>query len=117
MKYGLTMKLIVAIAPNREQTRVVDALNTAGIAFTKLGSTGGFMRQGSTTLLIGVEEEECPRVLAILKEHFQRCERIVSVAPDPNPALAAGSFTAQPVVAESGGGVAFVVDVDKFVRF
>jgi uncharacterized protein YaaQ len=111
------MKLIVAIAPEREQSQVVEALNKAGIVFTKLGSAGGFLHHGSTTLLIGIDDDQCERVLALLAQYCRKCERIVSVAPDPNPAIAAGSFAAQPVVAESGGGVAFVLDVDKFVRF
>jgi uncharacterized protein YaaQ len=111
------MKLIVAIAPEREQSQVVGALNKAGIVFTKVGSAGGFLHQGSTTLLIGVEEQDCDRVLDIVKAFCHKCERIVSVAPDPNPTMSTGSFSAQPVVAESGGGIAFVLDVDKFIRF
>ena len=111
------MKLIIAIAHNRAQSRVADALISAGYAFTKLGSTGGFLRQGSTTLLIGVEEPDVERVLSIVKEHCHKAERIVSVAPDPNPALSVGTISSMPLIAEEGGGIAFVLDAVAVERF
>jgi uncharacterized protein YaaQ len=111
------MKLIVAIAPDKEQSHVADALKSAGIPFTKVGSTGGFLHLGNTTLFIGVEEAECANVLAIIKKHAQKCEHVMSVAPDSNPMLSIGTINTQPLVTESGGGVAFVVDVEQFIRF
>jgi uncharacterized protein YaaQ len=111
------MKLIIAIAHNREQHRVADALIAAGFAFTKLGSTGGFLRQGSTTLLIGVEEDDVQRVMSILKEYCHKAERIVSVAPDPNPALSVGTISSLPLIAEEGGGIAFILDAAGVERF
>jgi uncharacterized protein YaaQ len=111
------MKLIIAIAHNREQARVADALIQAGFAFTKLGSTGGFLRQGSTTLLIGVDEVDVPKVMDILKKHCHKAERYVSVAPDPNPAISVGTFSSQPLIAEEGGGIAFVLDAASVERF
>ncbi len=62
------MKLIIAIAHDRDAARVKESLISSGFAFTKLGSTGGFLRQGSTTLLIGVEEADVERVLEILQD-------------------------------------------------
>ena len=111
------MKLIVAIAHNREQAHVADALVDAAIAFTKLGSTGGFLRQGSTTLLIGVEEDEVPRVMEIIRQHARKAERIVSVAPAAQPALNIGSFPPQPLIAQEGGGIAFILDIAAVERF
>jgi uncharacterized protein YaaQ len=111
------MKLVIAIAHNREQARVADALISAGFAFTKLGSTGGFLRQGSTTLLIGVEEADVDRVMTIFKEHCHKAERILSIAPDPNPALSVGTISSHPLIAEEGGGIAFVVDANCVERF
>ncbi len=111
------MKLIVAVAHNREQAHVADALVEAGVAFTKLGSTGGFLRQGSTTLLIGAEEDDVPRVMQIIKQHAHKAQRIVSVAPAAQPALNIGSFPAQPLLSEEGGGIAFVLDIAAVERF
>lgn len=111
------MKLIVAIAHNREQGRVADALIKAEIGFTKIGSTGGFLRNGSTTLMIGVDEADVERVLAILKNYCHKEEHIVAVTPYPTPALSAGSINPQPVIEETGGGIVFVLDVDRVERY
>ena len=111
------MKLIVAIAHNREQARVADALVRAGIAFTKLGSTGGFLREGSTTLLIGVEEASAPVVMEILQDCCHKEEHVKAVAPMPTPGLAAGILSPQIVLEEAGGGIAFVLDVERVERF
>ena len=46
------MKLIIAIAHERDKHKLGDALLQSGLTFTKLGSTGGFLRQGNVTVLI-----------------------------------------------------------------
>ena len=50
------MKLIVAIAHECDKHKLGDALLQNGLTFTKLGSTGGFLRYGNVTVLIGVED-------------------------------------------------------------
>ena len=47
------MKLIVAVLHDRDQKRASEALLRAGHKFTKIASTGGFLREGNVTLLIG----------------------------------------------------------------
>jgi uncharacterized protein YaaQ len=54
---------------------VSDTLVEAGFRVTRIASTGGFLRHGNVTLLIGVEEEEIQRVCDIIEEN---CE-----APEP----------------------------------
>ena len=48
------MKLIMAIVHDEDSARLTTALNKAGIQVTKLASTGGFLRVGNSTMLIGV---------------------------------------------------------------
>ena len=59
------MKLIVAVVQNDDANDVVDALLEADFRTTRLASTGGFLRKGNTTLLVGVEDGAVDRATAI----------------------------------------------------
>jgi uncharacterized protein YaaQ len=112
------MKLIIAIAHERDKHKLADALLENGLTFTKLGSTGGFLRQGNVTVLIGVEDDDVARVMQVLKDACGTTERFVNVPGEVVAGAAAlGAFPPHPVKVESGGAVAFVVNVDDFHRF
>lgn len=112
------MKLIIAIAHERDKHKLGDALLQNGLTFTKLGSTGGFLRQGNVTVLIGVEDDDTARVMDIIKGACRSSEEFVNL-PSPSgagiPAL--GALTPHPIRVEAGGAVAFVLQVDGFERF
>ncbi|MEL7646349.1 MAG: cyclic-di-AMP receptor [Anaerolineaceae bacterium] len=63
------MKLIIAIIHDEDNDRVSAMLNAEGIRATFIASTGGFLRSGRSTLLIGLEEEKVARALQILREN------------------------------------------------
>jgi len=52
------MKLVVAIIKDSDAMDVSDALVENDFRMTRIASTGGFLRRGNVTLLIGVEEEQ-----------------------------------------------------------
>ena len=52
------MKLILAILSNDDSPVASNALNKNGFSVTKLATTGGFLRAGNTTLIIGCEDEK-----------------------------------------------------------
>ena len=110
------MKLIIAIVHNSDKRRVTDALVAAGHSFTKLGSAGGFLRQGSTTLLVGVEDAEVAGAMQLFKENCQTAERVVSVAASPDAAVGRAAFSPDAMTEEVGGGVAFVLGVESFEK-
>ncbi|GAB4108964.1 MAG: cyclic-di-AMP receptor [Roseiflexaceae bacterium] len=58
------MKLLVFVTEDAVADATVDALVEHGFRVTRLASTGGFLRRGNTTLLVGVEETEVDRALA-----------------------------------------------------
>ena len=60
------MKLIVVIAQNDDADTLTDVLTHAEFRATRLASTGGFLRQGNTTIILGVENEQVDRVLALI---------------------------------------------------
>jgi uncharacterized protein YaaQ len=62
------MKLILAIIRGIDGGPVVDALVTKSYRVTRVASTGGFLRRGNVTLLIGVADERVDPVIEILRE-------------------------------------------------
>lgn len=109
------MKLAVCIVHNRDKGRVTDELVKTGFKFTIIGSTGGFLREGNTTFLIGVEESELPALRRVVSDNSQSREQLVNVMP--YEAAPPGAFIPNPVKVPVGGAVMFVLDVEQFHRF
>jgi len=62
------MKLIIAIIRGEDATPVVDELLAHEYRVTRVASTGGFLRRGNVTLLIGVEDRHVQPVIDILRD-------------------------------------------------
>ena len=107
--------MAVCVVHHRDKGRVTDELLRAGFKFTTIGSTGGFLREGSVTLLMGVNEEELPALREVIARNCQRREQMVSVGGFEGTAT--GTFAPNAVKVQVGGAVMFVVDVDSFERF
>ena len=75
------MKLAVCIVHNRDKSRVTDEMVKAGFKFTVIGSTGGFLREGNTTYLVGTEESQLPELQKLLGVNSQSREQLVNVMP------------------------------------
>lgn len=69
------MKLMICICQNKYASEIIQNLNHAGYRFTKLASSGGFLKKGNTTLLIGVNGEETGRVMDVIKQACDREDR------------------------------------------
>ena len=65
------MKLLITIVRDDDANGVVDALTEHGFGVTRLPSTGGFLRMGSTMLFSGIEDEDLDQVLEILRAHTE----------------------------------------------
>jgi uncharacterized protein YaaQ len=68
------MKLMVCIIEKKYSSRLVQKLGENGYRVTKLASTGGFLKQGNETLLIGVGNEQIPSLQLEMKEAVQQIE-------------------------------------------
>ena len=51
------MKIIYAIVSSDDGNRVTDVLNEHQFSVTKLATTGGFLKKGNATLMIGTDED------------------------------------------------------------
>jgi uncharacterized protein YaaQ len=63
------MKLIIAIIRDEDSDPVLQALIEASFRVTRIASTGGFLRRGSTTLMIGVEDEKVDEAILVIQEN------------------------------------------------
>ncbi len=61
------MKLIIAIIRDVDADPVTQALTTAKFRVTRTSSTGGLLRRGVTTLLIGVDETQVDAAIQVIK--------------------------------------------------
>ena len=62
------MKLILAVIRDIDSEPVIRALIKAEYRVTRLASTGGFLRRGNMTLMIGVEEGDEQAVIDLMRE-------------------------------------------------
>lgn len=108
------MKLIVAIVQDKDSQHLESNLVKNNFRATKLPSTGGFLKAGNCTFLIGVEEEKVDDVLAVIKKtSHTRSQYVTPTFLMPE----AASSMADPVEVQVGGATCFILPVDKFVRF
>ena len=62
------MKMILAILRDEDSENVSHALVKADYRVTRIASTGGFFRRGSTTLMIGVNDEQVDHAIQIVRQ-------------------------------------------------
>ena len=107
------MKLIIAIVNRDDSNDLTHKLNKAGFMSTRLSTTGGFLRAGNITLLIGTEEHNVPKVIEILRECCSQRSEIVTSATGN---YSDHCFSSLPVEVKVGGATVFVVDVEQFIK-
>jgi uncharacterized protein YaaQ len=63
------MKMIVAILNDKDSEPVSQALISKNFRVTRIASSGGFLKRGSTTLMIGVEAEKVDEAIQLIREN------------------------------------------------
>lgn len=89
------MKLILAIVHEDDTEEVMLALRQKGLRCTKISTTGGFLRKGNATLMIGAEDARVEDAVTIIREHGH-------VHTDASVKV---------------GSAVFVFDVERYERF
>ena len=107
------MKLVVAVVQEDDAAPLLEALVAARLRATRIASSGGFLREGSVTLLIGVEDGLVPQALGVLDRY---CRRRTTTLP---PALRGVPDEwvlpdTEQVAVEVGGAVVFILNVVRF---
>ena len=108
------MKMVIAIVQNEDTNLLTEALMENKFSVTKLATTGGFLRVGNTTLLIGVEDEKVDQVIEIVRE-VAKCREQIITTTTPS-AYGTEMFSTYPIKIQVGGATIFVVDVERFEK-
>ena len=106
------MKLLIAVINSDDAHNVLDEITKAGFYATKLSTSGGFLRAGNLTLLMGVDDEKVDELLEILRTNCRKREELTPVVPT----YSSGLVNAIPVKITVGGATVFVLDVDQFYK-
>lgn len=107
------MKLVIAVVQDYDADPLLRRISAAGLRATRLASTGGFLRTGNTTLLLGVPDATVPLVLSLLTETCgRRRGRTEPALHSELSELYAAGVADVPL----GGAVAFVANVSRFER-
>ena len=61
------MKLIMAVVSIQDTAELVEALSAKGLAATLVSSTGGFLRRGNDTVLLGAPDDRVAEVLDLIR--------------------------------------------------
>lgn len=96
------MKLIQAIVHNDDADAVINALLAKGFRATRMASTGGFLREGNTTIVSGVEEGQVDEALDIIKQHVKSRLHMPRFPPGEE--------------VEISGAIVFVINVERLER-
>jgi uncharacterized protein YaaQ len=108
------VKLVLVVVQDKDAVHLLEGLLTRGLRATKLASTGGFLREGNTTLMIGVEDERLEEVLAVIRSTCRAREQLVTPLAPLGGATEA--YVPYPVEVQVGGATVFVLTVDRFEK-
>lgn len=104
------MKLILIIVSNEDANVVAKTLLKEKFYVTKLATTGGLLKNGNTTLLIGTEDENVNKIVTIVGEIAKsRKQQLPQNSVDEFSML--NSF---PFEVNVNGATIFVLDVAEY---
>ena len=106
------MKMIMAIVNSDDANAVVQNLMKAHFSVTRLAASGGFLRAGNTTLIVGTEDNLVDKCIEVIGSEAKRRTEIV-------PSTASydiGRYASFPVEVQVGGATIFVLDVEQFKK-
>ena len=106
------MKLIIAIVQDEDASRLISNLMSEGYSVTMLATTGGFLKAGNVTILIGLDESKLDECFDIIREHSSSRKQIMPATAE----LGMGFFPSTPVQVEVGGATVFVLNVERFEK-
>ncbi|EFI41477.1 cyclic-di-AMP receptor [Peptoniphilus sp. oral taxon 386] len=108
------MKLVIAIVQDVDADHLIEELTKNNFRVTKMSTTGGFLKSGNTTLLIGVDDSEVEALLKLITNNCKTREvtKIIQTINIPGQAM-----IPVPIQVRVGGATAFVLNVEEFKRY
>ncbi len=106
--------LVIAIVQDEDADALLNGLRESHIGATKIGSSGGFLRTGNSTILIGIPAVRAGITRAIIQQH---CQRRTQLALPYSAALEPGLLAVpERFEVEVGGAIIFTRSIDRFVQ-
>lgn len=68
------MKLMMIVVRDTDDEEVVQELIRHGYGVTRMASTGGFLRRGNITLMVGLQDDQVDDVLEVLHQKTMPAE-------------------------------------------
>lgn len=106
------MKMVFAILNADDASTVIQNLMKSGYSVTKLSTTGGFLRAGNVTVLIGVENEKVQAVIDVISKYSKSRKQLIPTTSEAG----INFYPSMPVEVTVGGATIFVMDVDRFEK-
>lgn len=108
------MKLIIAIVQDEDSGILIDELMAEDFRVTKLASTGGFLKSGNTTLLIGLEDEKVESCIHTINKYSKRREVTSTLM---NLSMQGDGYMPYPLEVTVGGANIFILDVEEHIVY
>ncbi|MDO4493909.1 MAG: cyclic-di-AMP receptor [Clostridia bacterium] len=102
------MKLLFCVIQDSDERALANALIEADFSFTHLSTTGGFLKSGNTTLMIGVESSRLDDVLALIRSKTGKRRSVT--ASSVHGTLGSEGHADVPFTVTLGGATVFVTD-------
>ena len=106
------MKMLLAIINSDDAPSVMGNLMKQGYQITKLATTGGFLRAGNVTILIGLDEDQLERALSIIRTYSSSRKQVIPTTAE----MGMGFYPTLPVEVDVGGATVFVLGVERFEK-
>jgi len=111
----IKMKIILAIVQDKDSNRLANELIDANIRATKLSSTGGFLKAGNSTFIVGIDDDRVNEALELIKQTCQSRKQYVSTPVTLD--ITMDGQIPYPVEVEVGGATVFVLPVEGFHQY
>lgn len=116
MNGGIWYEIVLAIVQDDDAIDLIEELTDKDYRVTKLATTGGFLKSGNTTLMIGVEEKEVKNLINVIEDVCKRRKEMVPTSTPNTIGTNSGMYVPYPIEVEVGGATIFVLDVDQFYK-
>jgi uncharacterized protein YaaQ len=106
------MKMLIAILNADDAPVVIQNLMKEGYSVTKLSTTGGFLRAGNVTVLVGVDADRVQTVIDIIARYSRSRKQVIPTTSEAG----INFYPSMPVEVVVGGATIFVLDVERFEK-
>lgn len=110
------MKLIIAVVQDEDSSKLLSVLMQQGFGVTKLATTGGFLKAGNTTLLLGVDDNRISEAIKTIESVCKSRKQVSTATSTMVGGMTHGEYAAFPIEVTVGGATLFVLSVDQFLK-